>query len=373
MMEQPKPNLVEDLTIKAEAPTTIEEYRNQYLYLADDFLSRPIDFCIETTSLKKVAIQLVLFSLDISCKYTEYNKTIKTETPLPFLKFAGFIQNSQFQFPEFVYECLTENNETHFQNQILEKLLSTYGVQPTASLDFDLFYRGYLPYQPSDSSDTIIYVAIDYNEFMKQMTQPLTQPLTQPQPQPQTQPIWAIVDELVFKKKVLEAQVDKKITEMMDRHPYMWNIIYNGDYMEYFPFSLYLVITNDEQTYESNSLPRTKTRESTTTIGRKIDNYSLVEEYGDRYCFTNAPLSIMENIVRYAVFTPKPKYILDNVVGGSITEDIYDNMPDSDKEVLEETLSENIAHSVIYFTEKTGNLTGKHIWGIKTHELFSIV
>lgn len=377
---------------------SIEEYKSRFLYLDDDFLSRTIDFCIDSnSSLKTFRVQLVLFSIDTSCKYTEYNKLDKIETSLPFLKFAGIFHNSQFQFPEFTYECLPENNETQFRNQIIEQLLSSFGLSPSSSLDFDSIYRGYLLYKPTDNdTDTILFAVIDYDTLSKQVVS-------------SNSLFWSIVDELLFEKKVLESPVDTNITNMMNMYPYMWNITYNGDYIEYFPFSLYLVISREENAYESDSLPRTK-REKSATIGTKIDTYSLADEYGDRYCFTDSPLSIMDNIIRYAVFTPKPRYVIEETVGGdgqaianqvttnqavtseattnAVTtnqvttnqattndepEKTYDNMADSDKEVLEESMSENIAHSVIYFTEKTGNLAGKHIWGIKTAELFVAV
>lgn len=216
-------------------------------------------------------------------------------------------------------------------------------------------------------------------------------------PEP-AQIMWATVDELLFEKKVLGNQIDTKIVDAFETRPYLWNITYNGDYLEYFPFILYLVISLEGEGYESDSIaevvnPSPPKKEKTITIGSKLDTYSLVDEYGDRYCFTVDPIVAKPGVVRYAVFTPKPKYILDGVdpeiqgVGSEIqgiNPEIQggdpvpegqeeDPLEDTQKEVLEETMSEKIAYPVIYFTEKDGPLSGRHIWGIKSTDLFVAV
>ena len=440
----------------------IEEYKNQYLYLDDNFLSRDFDFCVGIESTPKINIQIILFSIDYSCKYIEYQKTEKTETKLPFLKFAGIIKDSIYQFPTFEYECIqddAEKNETQFRNLIIDHLLSTFQISPPSAPDFfETIYRGLFVHGDHGVQERTVYTVIDYDALSKISSTVSSSPPI----------VWGVVDELLFEKKVLGNQVDTKIIDVFESRPYLWNITYNGDYLEYFPFVLYLVIMR-ENVYESYSLVRgnteTKKRENPVSIGSKLDTYSLVDEYGDRYCFTVEPITPNPSVVRYAVFTPKPKYIaggddgvgvgvgpavapvpaprvappaapapgpglapaagvgaaatkvmdagidvgLDagvamgvdafmvgmkdttpDVVGGDKQQDgslnpvltlaptpivdkpteSYDNVPDSDKEVLEESMSEKIAYPVIYFTEKTGNLAGKHIWGIKSTNLF---
>lgn len=385
----------------------MEEYKNRYLYLDDNFLSRDFDFCVNIESTPKINIQIILFSIDYSCKYVEYEKTEKKETPLPFLKFAGISNNYVFQFPSFDYECIqddAEKNETQFRNTLIETLLSTFQISPPSSPDFfETIYRGLFVHGDSADSRTV-YTVIDYDDLSK--LTPESSHIT-----------WALVDELIFQEKVLGNFLDPRINDAFDSRPYLWNITYNGDYLEYFPFVLYLVISRENE-YESDSIAvdenaatQTQTqnpvslarKEKTITIGSKLDTYSLVDEYGDRYCFTSEPIVSKPGVVRYAVFTPKPKYIVDgsgvvNTEGVVEAEDVADlaeasipfDLPlvggdavpepdteptddDQQKEVLEEKMSEKIAYPVIYFTEKTGTLAGKYMWGIKSSDLFVAV
>lgn len=123
---------------------SIEEYKNRYLYLDDHFLSRDFDFCVGIESTPKINIQIVLFSIDYSCKFVEYEKTDKVETPLPFLKFAGIFTDAVFHFPTYEYECIqddAEKNETQFRNTIIETLLLDI---PNFTPLFPRFFRNHL-------------------------------------------------------------------------------------------------------------------------------------------------------------------------------------------------------------------------------------
>lgn len=261
-----------------------------------------------------------------------------------------------------------------FQSNLVDSRPISESISVDTQSFFDTAYKGLVT--QSDS----VFAVFDYSEIIKYFNHKHTSPsadLTNIH-------LWGIVDELIFEKKINDAAVDPIITAMFDDHDYMWNISYNGGFLEYFPFSLYLVIDSDDgklanERRPENTADALSAMQTIMPVGTTLDHYSLADTYGERYCFTSQPLveGDYKNIVRYAVFTPKPKYLTEEQKGGQDEsekdesaqekESEQEKSEESEQEESEEEQdAEKLTEEVIYFKEGAIQM-----WGILSNDLFA--
>jgi hypothetical protein len=213
-MVQSNDYITEEQDTEEENPTTedIEDpddeddedvETSQYVYLPDK-LPNMFGFCMKNPSANKYKIHLCIVKIDTECIYN-YNE-------IPFLKFIVSNQNNKYIFPNFEYDCsqINDNNnsnqekpeqeenqeqetnpeQVYFENECFKHILELL-KDKTDIHNIDNFkdaYQGFVEY-----SDTDIFAVFNITNmpiFFK------------------PENIYAVIDELVYKKQVLQTPVE---------------------------------------------------------------------------------------------------------------------------------------------------------------------
>ena len=159
------------------------------------------------------------------------------------------------------------------------------------------------------------------------------------------QSIWAIVDEIVNKKRILDLPISENLYNLFDENPLMMYITNSSNAIE-IPLSVYICEVNNEEKY-INSYYRQENNQNTESL---INPRITHPVFGSTYLFTTEPLDYdnLSNIKRFALFSNSVIYLLNN------------DIP------IDEYKSQNI-------NEYTGicfNQDNSEFWSIKDSNLF---
>jgi hypothetical protein len=467
------------------SPTSIT---TEYRYLSDLILHQNFEDCVKLgDSLPDTpyTIHLAIFSLDWSCHFDQ------KAGPLPFLKFlverpaAG----EMVGFAKMEYSCVgdTEENERNFKCVLYDRILDvlclsikggadvppvpvpaqeprplaveevakpTKGGQPLDDEDLkdkcermgeilDSFYRGLIS-ETADGKTTILalfdYDAIDRvvgsgpdAVFERNDAASTIYPITDENVGSALQ--WAIVDELVFNKKVVSTPVNPDISRIFAKHDNLWNIVKSVPFCNSassdstkeqdcvckvvidFPFAVY----NLEEVPTDAIVPETKGGSdpvvsnpvappsapkfrsvSVSPIFDKegaklreegipksdaislfpavqLNNYGKEDEYDSRYCFSIVPVldaaktsSSLGPAKRYVMFAWKPTFLLDD---GHVSSDVS-----SDASAQEEVKTDAEAADAAMLAKMETNTIyfrmsqsdkSYVVWGIRNNNQFS--
>lgn len=367
-----------------------------YTYLNNDELHQIFDYCVSsqpTTNTNVYTVYLCIYDINRSCKVTTYNDSgIETETMMPFLKYIVRQVDTQYTFPSFQHTCLSDSdeNETDIINASFLRILDILGLStdPTMNaMDVKTAFKGFVA-----GTGSAVFTVFDFATLMTYFNQIQTQ----------TQNIdisaykWAVVDELVFEKRILGINVNPVISSTFARHPYLWNIKYNGREID-FPFCLLNVKpSNDLYINEMSPFSQSDTifkHQSIVKIGESEDEYKYGSIYGDMHLFSARPVresTQQEHIQlqRYAVFTTGCKYVVDdgfNDYMKSRTQQMWNGLPttntlnpissteETEDDTKDEHEMENMMVSSLYFVEDKLFSTQTPLWGIRQPYRFEMI
>lgn len=372
-----------------------------YTYLDNDELHQIFDYCVSSpsnTNTNVYSVYLCIYDINRNCKVVTYTETgTESETIMPFLKYIVRQTDTHYTFPSFQHACSndSEDNETIIINSCFLRILDILGLStspdPTMNpLDIKTAFKGFVR-----ANETAVFAVFDFAKLMAYFTQI----------QSHTYSIditgykWAIVDELVFEKRVLGVIVDPVISSTFAKYSYLWNIKYRGREID-FPFCLLNVKSSDESYInEPSPLSISDTvfkQKSIVKIGESDDKYKYGSVYGDMHLFSNKPVRETvphEHMLlqRYAVFTIGAKYIVDDVFNTymkskteqtgqtwnplPITESLTQTQPSSEEEedTKDEQEIENMMVSCIYFIEDKLFSAQVPLWGIRQPYRFEMV
>ncbi len=312
-------------------------------FLADKELSQSIDFCIPDVS--TVKIYTAIFDINSACSIND--------TQIPFLKYAVEIGETA-SFPSFDLACsTTEDNDEHFKTEsvlFLMKVLYNEGSAEQSPIDFDTTFRGIIY-----SKDHNCAIAVFDSRSLPKTTSSLT---------------WAIVDELVFERRVWNVPVDVAISDCFRKNPILWSLTSDTLNTSDFPFALYMIKETDN--VFGTEVSPSSDKPTLFRNGDTIDTYKYGDMYGDMYIFSQKPLfddgtGSDRKYARYAVFTQGAKYLLEDKYHHDYIEA---NRPtqlggETNTEEPEENEDPIRTEDVIYFVEDTITKAPTQLWGVR--------
>ena len=128
---------------------------------------------------------------------------------------------------------------------------------------------------------------------------------------------WAIVDELLFEKKILMEEVEQYIFDVFSKHDNLWNIEDSKQNNIDFPFSVYALQKSANEVFQTvnATLEESTNFVSKGKIGKYGSSETMEDEYSDRYCFTLTPVKNEKEPteakpLRYAMFAWNTRYIV---------------------------------------------------------------
>lgn len=395
---------------------------DEYLFLKDEPLHKDYDLCSPDTSTQECV--LCIFSINAECSMKVYSDETGDATPItmPFLKYLVEKTPTQVQFPQFMYTCVDTDNSTQLQNEAMVALTVKLGLTqtptgPTSTVPqtptgpttgttvpqttpqtqtspLETAYQGFILH------DQVLYMFYNYDVILQHFSVISPTQLNQIEPTNTSAYGWAIVDELVFQRHVDGVPVINEIGDLFRANPILWNIEYQGTYLD-FPFCLYGVEENNDHQFINETRQSTKQTTSVSpyvaskpTIGRATDTYVFGEEYGEMYLFSNTAIGSTTSLSKYAVFVSGCKYLLNTEHHDTFMKYMASVLPpdahasdvsdthlseQSDKNGEEEENGEgeeekeeedNSEISVIYFVEPS---IQKQLWGVRhTHRFVSL-
>ena len=277
----------------------------EYLYLPNSPFHTNFTEAVEDSTTKldtKYEVYVGIYSLAKTFSIDESAKKI------PFLRFLSILENGTYTFPHFSCTLAT------FDSEYVTYLMKLFEQNVTGETVLEEPPNP-SPFQPehvliNDVANTAI-VLFSFDAMVEKEMFSNHAILSLDDSTPVLNMKWAIVDEIVFEKKLLTLPFDPKVTEFFSIHESLWNIEYDKVYID-FPFSVYPVEEKDGKLV------------NTTGEVAAIDSYSQHEDYGDRYCFTYLPISASSSsifggnsveLIRYSVYTYQTKYLVEQTGG----------------------------------------------------------
>jgi hypothetical protein len=301
-------------------------------FLSDDELSQDFEFCVP--DIPSVKVFLAIYKINGTC----YIET----TPMPFLKYMVEIGETA-TFPSFDFEC-SSMEEEKFKTELVMFLMQVLNIEDDSGDLYERAFRG-MVFNPDHKC---LFIMIDYAKCNAPPTNTET---------------WAIVDELVFERRVWNLPVDIPVSDTFRKNEILWTLP-NTE----IPVSLYMIKEDQNGIYSTDLSPNT---ESPTLFmhGDTIDTYKYADEYGDMYIFTQNPLlddgtGSDRKYARYAVFTPGAKYLLEDQYHHDYLQSLH-IISNTNKDV-----NANDAVSTIYFVEDKITKLPTQLWGMKDSSRF---
>jgi len=314
-------------------------------YIEDDFLSRNIDLCsAEGSNDDKFILHFCMFVINKECFIEGHNERTDEEPFLYFDKFFPFLQfymkkiDGVYQFPQMEFKCAVPNespivsiepdvmmggedekpqSQIYFENECFRFLTTFFqdaGVIHSLPADFiSTFYKGFKEFQETgDATNTkqifVFYDITDHIQYFKK-----------------EESVLAIIDEIVFKKKINNDEVNPLYFQFFKENPRLLNMKMGETKIPY-PFQLYMC---------------KKEGEETLTVLQKGDLPKVIEHdvFGPSYIFTAEPFG--ENPVRFSCFIIKSVYYLQDITEEPIfseedTEDKIDNEKENQEQKQEQ-------------------------------------
>lgn len=153
-------------------------------------------------------------------------------------------------------------------------------------------------------------------------------------------PIWAIVDEIFFKRSILDVSIKDFIVKMVNDHPQLMCIKDNDGTPTNIPYLMYLCENDVNVHYEEND-----DRENSYSLIHVRKNHNT---FNSTYLFSTEPMDFnnMSHIKRYAVVVEDPLYLLNE----NFDVDEFKNVD---------------RHRTICFYEKS-----RELWSVKNENLY---
>jgi hypothetical protein len=248
-------------------------------------------------------------------------KLLSFQTPVE-NQYVPFVQwivvkdgEDEYNFPTLDYICPQGDGAAADMRdecilEIMSKLLKPetdyHGTSSRG--EFTDSFKGFV--RPSDNESSI-YVVFDLTLFQNDILPAMK---------------WAIVDELMYKKTVLDSPVGKSVAEFMDQHECLLQTAEGQDMP--FPFQVYMCKRDEDDSFVNVAADDSE-REY-------VIEY---EEYGPGVLFTSEPSFLKggktEKLRRYALFVSNCLYLLPGLQSGggnNVDSETHNKDKDKDKE-----------------------------------------
>ena len=310
-----------------------------YVYIDNDDLSRDIELHRDLN---------LEYNLSI-CIY-KINHELRT----PFLEFFFIKKDGFYQFPETTikFNNIPENSdiETYFLDEC-SRLYNSKSEKPIENISE--MYKGFV-----DVGNNNIIAVFENLDFIQSTDNEKTDVLEkQPNTNIENPPkdsIWAILDEILIKKRILDIPIEQYIIDMFNEYQVLNDIKDSTNFPIEKPIILYQcngTYKNYENNYYNENEDRSK---SISIMDERIDH----DVFGNVYLFSIEPLEYdnLSKIKRYAAFINNTLYMLNKT---NITkEELVGDEPNISKLPFK-------TYHCISFKEDD-----KDYWSINTNHLF---
>lgn len=266
-----------------------------YVYIGNDDLSRDIELHRDLN---------LEYNLSI-CIY-KINHELRT----PFLEFFFIKKDGFYQFPETTirFNNIPENSDikTYFLDECSRLYNSTPLKNPNENISE--MYKGFV-----DVGNNNIIAVFENLDFI-QSTDNKKIDVLEKQPNtnaenPQDDSIWAILDEITIKKRILDIPIKQYIIDMFNEYHVLNEIKDSTNFPIEKPIILYQCIgtyKNYENNYYNENEHRSK---SISIMDERIDH----DIFGNVFLFSTEPLEYdnLSKIKRYAAFINNTLYMLN--------------------------------------------------------------
>ena len=307
---------------------------SEVYYLEDNLLSRSFQLC-ENNDMDVYTIHFCIYSIN-------YNN-------IPFIKYIlennKTMFSSNYTFPSIKFSCsVSEDIDVYFLNECIKKVMEITNLYEKIDENIvTAIYKGFL----EDKNN--IYVLFDISNYKPNLKDKYK---------------FAIMDELINVKKVVEIPIDPIVSELFYKNDYLIHLTsLNSAVIEY-PVLGYNCRMNEMGGYVN--IYNDTNKDSDDDDMEEI--YSLEHHIlGHIYLFTSKPISsYINNLIRYAIFTVNPKYILRD-----IGNDTFVNDPNLTKKNIIFNIGDDEsedAYSTVYFHENS-----IQYWGVKQPDCIFII
>lgn len=265
-----------------------------YVYIGNDDLSRDIELHRDLN---------LEYNLSI-CIYK-----INYELRTPFLEFFFIKKDGFYQFPETTikFNNIPENSDikTYFLDEC-SRLYNSKSEKPNENISE--MYKGFV-----DVGNNNIIAVFENLDFIQSTDNKKTdvleiQPNTNAE-NPQDDLIWAILDEITIKKRILDIPIKQYIIDMFNEYHVLNEIKDSTNFPIEKPIILYQCIgtyKNYENNYYNENEHRSK---SISIMDERIDH----DIFGNVFLFSTEPLEYdnLSKIKRYAAFINNTLYMLN--------------------------------------------------------------
>ena len=356
-----KPSVQKETDIKYEYIEKPPLENETYVYINDD-LSRDIELHRDLN---------LEYNLSI-CIY-KINHELRT----PFLEFYFEKKDGFYQFPEtkITFNNIPENTDidTYFLDEC-SRLYNSKSDKPTKNI-FEI-YKGFvdvgnnniiavfenLGFTQStinENVDVLEKPPVSNNETTNESQQEenvdvLENPPVLNNENIQDESIWAILDEIVIRKRILDIPIKDYIIDMFNEYKVLNNIKDSTNFPIEKPIILYQC-NGTYKNYENNYYNENENHNKSISL---IDERIEHEVFGNIYLFSVQPLEYdnLSKIKRYAAFINNTLYMLNNT---NLTKEEL---------VGEETEISKLPFKTYHCI--SFNEDGKEYWTINTNQLF---
>ena len=282
-----------------------------YVYIGNDDLSRDIELHRDLN---------LEYNLSI-CIYK-----INYELRTPFLEFFFIKKDGFYQFPETTIKFNNIPENSDIKTYFLDECSRLYNSTPLKNLNENIseMYKGFV--DVGNNNIIAVFENLDFIQstdnkktdvLEKQLNTNAENPpkdVLEKQPNtnvenPQDDSIWAILDEILIKKRILDIPIKQYIIDMFNEYHILNEIKDSTNFPIEKPIILYQCIgtyKNYENNYYNENEHRSK---SISIMDERIDH----DIFGNVFLFSTEPLEYdnLSKIKRYAAFINNTLYMLN--------------------------------------------------------------
>jgi len=319
------------------------QQKTSYTYLEDDALSS--EFGDDRDLNKTYNLYLCLYK-------------INDDADKPFLEFFCEKTDNMYSFPKMEIQFKPTNIDQI--EEVFNDTCSQFFQKITFQTDeiAKETYKGYL-----ELDETNIFIFYNYTNIDTNVDK-----TTENNIESIDTTIWAIIDEIINVRRILDVPVHEFTHKLFEKHPFITYILDNNGHPIYVPCCLYLC-EGSSSNYDNEYYEEDENRNTTQSL---IDPQITHDLFGKIYLFSTIPFEFnnLSKLKRYAVFIEDTLYILNE--NFPLTKDILkkskmNSINNNDKcetsdFIFQKTYKD---YSCICFFEN-----GVELWSIESNTLF---
>lgn len=293
-----------------ESPNIHPNIQPIYTYLTDPvftnepennspttLLSTDIESCIERDATETRVYLCIYLQNEHSIMISPRNKM-----NTPYISFYMEHADRHVSFPSFQYDWREQpypdlengiDDAEMFKAECIRNIIRILDLEQVPAYKrshrrVDFGYRGVVPHEGA------VFAFFDFTHIRRFFRKSKSQSLPAPSNKPTS--VWAIIDEILHRKKVFSVNVDSRIHSMFSETPVLWHIQHHGEPITY-PRAMYAVVSSSEHVATGENTLEYKTDRYDPKCVRKscvrdtpLLAYSDSDIFAERYLFTTSPI-----------------------------------------------------------------------------------